>query len=109
MESWIYYVQSLIMGNGYVNLLWKLLLMDNGQGKQVIYYILNITHNNNNIVGDVSLVKLEQIMNMQAQEQLMVYLKEQAIYDLIYIDYCKVDQIGIINLALEQLSKNIYF
>ena len=46
------------MGNGYVNLLWKLLLMNNGQGKQIIYYILNITDNNNNIVGDVSLVRL---------------------------------------------------
>ena len=34
------------MGNGYVNLLWKLLLIDNGQGKQVIYYIQNIINKN---------------------------------------------------------------
>ena len=25
------------MGNGYGNLLWELLLMDNGQGKEIIY------------------------------------------------------------------------
>ena len=42
MGSWFYYVQSLIMGDGYVNLLWKLLLMGNRQGKEIIYYIKNI-------------------------------------------------------------------
>ena len=30
------------MGNGYENLLWKLLLLDNIQGEQIIYYIENI-------------------------------------------------------------------
>ena len=40
MESQYYYVQSLVIGNRYGNLLWKLLLMNNSQGKQVIYYIL---------------------------------------------------------------------
>ena len=39
MESWLYYVWSLIIGNGYENLLWKLLLINNIQNKQVIYYI----------------------------------------------------------------------
>ena len=37
MGSWFHQVQSLIIGNGYGNLLWKLLLMDNGQGKEIIY------------------------------------------------------------------------
>ena len=36
MVSQFYYWQSLIIGNGYGNLLWKLLLMDNGQGKEII-------------------------------------------------------------------------
>ena len=60
MESWFYYIWSLVMGNGYVNLLWKLLLMDNRQGKQVIYYIQDI------------IIEIENIMTMQAQKQLIV-------------------------------------
>ena len=48
------------MGNGYVNLLWELLLIDNGQGKEIIYYIQNIIN------------KIENVMIMQAQKQLMV-------------------------------------
>ena len=63
MENWFYYVQSLVIGNGYVNLLWKLLLMDNRQGKQVIYYIQSIIKKKK---------KFENMMAMQAQKQLMV-------------------------------------
>ena len=33
------------MGNGYGNLLWKLLFMNNNQGKQVIYYIKKKKYN----------------------------------------------------------------
>ena len=32
----LFYVQSLMIGNGYGNLLWKLLLIDDGQGKEII-------------------------------------------------------------------------
>ena len=60
MESWLYYVWSLIMGNGYVNLLWKLLLIDNIQGKQIIYYIKNIENTIN-----IKMNHLQEIMENQ--------------------------------------------
>ena len=70
------------MGNGYVNLLWQLLLINNGQGKQVIYYIQNIIN------------KIENIKTMQAQKQLTIQLTKLINQDLIYINNNnKVDQL----------------